>query len=168
MADTTIELPQLKFMPPPDPSRKVLLAIDPGTTESAYVVYCGTLWQFGLLPNEKLLEEIKVSTCTHLCIEEMRSYGQTVGIEVFQTIFWAGRFAQAFNGGPFCLLTRGDVKLHLCQDARAKDKDVREALIYRFGGPEQTKKGGVLHKVAGDMWAALGVAVTWWDNGEKA
>ncbi len=69
------------------------------------------------------------------------------------------------------LLKRFDVKLHLCGNARAKDTNIRQALIDRFGGIEGkskavgTKKApGPLYGCKSHMWAALAVAVTWWDT----
>jgi hypothetical protein len=56
------------------------------------------------------------------------------------------------------------VKQALCHDSRAKDANIRAALIDRFGGPASVKKGGTLYRLKGDEWAALGVACTYWDT----
>jgi hypothetical protein len=62
---------------------------------------------------------------------------------------------------------RATVKAHLCRSAKAKDSNVRQALIDLFGGKENaigTKKTpGPLYGISGDVWAALAVAVTWYD-----
>jgi hypothetical protein len=60
---------------------------------------------------------------------------------------------------------RADVKLHLCNSHRAKDKNVRQALIDLYGPTKEAAIGrkaspGPLYGLAGDGWAALGVAVT--------
>ena len=57
-----------------------------------------------------------------------------------------------------------DVKGQICRDSRAKDSNVRQALIDRYGGPSTVKKGGVLHGVSKDVWAALAVGVTYWET----
>jgi hypothetical protein len=58
------------------------------------------------------------------------------------------------------LVFRRDVKLHLCGSARAKDPNIRQALLDRFG-PVGTKKApGPLYGVKSHIWSALAVAVT--------
>ena len=57
------------------------------------------------------------------------------------------------------------MKLTLCGDARAKDPNIRAALIDRWGGSKAaavgTKKSpGPLYGFKSDMWAALAVAET--------
>lgn len=142
-----------------------ILAIDPGPTESAYVVWSGRLHRFGKLDNDDLLEHITEGMGADMCvIEQVASYGMPVGAEVFETVFWSGRFAQAFGGDRAAdRLPRLKVKLHLCHDSRAKDGNIRQALIDRFGPPGVKKAPGLLYGVSGDAWAALAVAVTWWD-----
>ena len=59
--------------------------------------------------------------------------------------------------------------MHLCGHPRAKDPNIRQALLDRFGpGREKalgTKKApGALYGIKGDEWAALAVAITWWDQ----
>jgi hypothetical protein len=56
------------------------------------------------------------------------------------------------------------VKLHLCNSPRAKDGNVRQALIDRVG-PQGTKKGqGPTYGIKSHEWAALAVAVYGWDK----
>lgn len=65
-------------------------------------------------------------------------------------------------------MTRRAVKLHLCGSMRAKDGNIRQALVDRFGGQAQavgTKKApGPLFGLSSHRWSALAVAVTWWDT----
>jgi hypothetical protein len=59
------------------------------------------------------------------------------------------------------------VKLHLCGSSRAKDPNVRTALLDRFGGAgaKGTKAApGPLYGIAADLWSALAIAVTWTDQ----
>ena len=88
------------------------------------------------------------------------------GASLFETCEWAGRFWQqaVHCGMDWHWLTRIEVKAALCNSARAKDANVRAALIDRFGGKAATKKGGVLHGISGDCWSALAVAVVWQDQ----
>jgi hypothetical protein len=67
------------------------------------------------------------------------------------------------QGGDVSLVFRRDVKLHLCDSPRAKDGNVRQALLDRLG-PQGTKKApGPTYGVKSHEWAALAVAVYGWD-----
>lgn len=148
-----------------------ILAIDPGNEYSAWVVYDtshgGCVGLFGKEPNTTLLAAIQniAFGVDRVVCEMIACYGMAVGKEVFETCRWIGRFEQAAHGlAPFSILYRQDVKLHLCGQVRAKDPNVRQALIDRFGGKAaigKKKTPGPLYGVSGDVWAALGVAVTW-------
>jgi hypothetical protein len=147
-----------------------IYAIDPGTTQSALVhlhghgEVTGSLWANGDLV--RLLNDGQLAF-GHLVIEEIESYGMAVGRETFQTVFWAGRFAQAW-GCPgqysWSLMPRRAVKLYLCGSMKAKDANIRQALIDKYGGIACTKKGGALHGIKSHLWAALAVAVTYRDT----
>jgi hypothetical protein len=152
-----------------------LLAIDPGNTHSAYVVYDGTnVCYHAKDSNEQVLYDLKHGRLSmhldHMAIEMIASYGMPVGREVFDTCVWVGRFVEAWDGcsGSHTLVYRRDVKLHLCGSPRAKDANVRQALLDKFGGKERAvgRKAapGPLYGVKADVWAALGVAVTWWET----
>jgi hypothetical protein len=145
-----------------------ILAIDPGTSQSAIVGYDsrGEVLDKGIQENEKVLEAVAHlhSLYELLVVEMVASYGMPVGADVFETVFWVGRFCERWQG-EWTRILRRDVKLHLCASARAKDANVRQALIDRFGpGREKaigTKRAkGPLYGVVRDEWAALAVAVT--------
>jgi hypothetical protein len=87
-----------------------------------------------------------------------------VGAEVFETCVWIGRFMEAYGAEHVHRITRGQIKTHLCHSMRAKDANIRQALIDRFGKPGTKRYPGALYGVSGDLWAALAVAVTWWDR----
>ena len=141
-----------------------IIAIDPGPTESACVEFDGSTIVAQKLPNDQLMaylqqqgEECRATWL--LAVEMIASYGMAVGAEVFETCVWIGRYLQAWNGQSI-RVKRLDVKLHLCHDSRAKDANIRQALIDRFGAPGTKKAPGLTYGISGDMWAALGVAVT--------
>ena len=143
-----------------------VLAIDPGSGESAYVILDGSrLVEFGKIENYTLLARLPFfrDAATHMAIEMIASYGMPVGKEVFDTCVWVGRYVEAW-GGPYTRVYRKDVKLHLCGQPRAKDGNIRAALIDRWGGQQSIKKGGELYKVSADVWAALAVGVTFVDE----
>lgn len=150
-----------------------VLAIDPGDKQSAYIVYGGGRPSaFGKLDNHDLLERLEEHAAalpyhTPLVIEMIASYGMPVGREVFETCVWIGRFIQRW---PFVhhLVYRRDVKLHLCGSARAKDTNIRQSLLDRFGGKSvavgDKKQPGFLYGVKSDVWSALALAVTFADG----
>jgi hypothetical protein len=144
-----------------------ILAIDPGTTRSAWLTLVdGAPYAFGILDNDRLLGELRdgLGARCSVVIEQVESYGMAVGREVFETVRWAGRFEEAVHQAHVVLMPRRTVKLAVCGDSRAKDANIRQALIDRFGGPDAIRKGGQLHGIAKDVWSALAIAVTHHDQ----
>lgn len=147
-----------------------ILAIDPGTTESGYCIYDGArVHESGVLPNAEMLVRVQQWPAQRLAVEMIASYGMAVGREVFETCVWIGRFQQAWRDPSAVeLVYRKDVKLHLCGTPRAKDPNVRQALLDMFprtggGATPQVgtkKQPGPLFGVSSHAWPALGVAVT--------
>jgi len=139
------------------------LAIDPGPEQSAWVVYeAGKVIAKAKASNQvtwTMLNEIKVDA---VAIEMVQSFGMAVGAEVFETVFWIGRFYERafWRAIPVHRIFRKDVKMHLCQSMRAKDPNIRQALIDRLGAPGTKKNPGATFGVSGDCWSALAVAVT--------
>ncbi len=142
-----------------------VIAIDPGPVQSAWVWFDGKVQGKGLIPNEHLRRLLKKNdnSIEHCAIEMIASYGMPVGVEVFETCVVIGRFMSAFPG-PVDRITRLQIKQHVCHDGHAKDPNVRQALIDRFGPVGTKKNQGPLYGVRKDIWAALAVAVTWWDQ----
>lgn len=141
----------------------MIIAIDPGTTQSAYVVFDGQkALEAVILPNGHLLELLRGGYFggTALAIEWIASYGMGVGQEVFDTCKFVGRVEEIWAGKqlPFRLVFRKDVKLHLCQNMRAKDSNIRLALIDKYGVVGTKKKPGPLFGVSSHLWSALAVA----------
>lgn len=148
-----------------------ILAIDPGPMQSAWCVYnlfTGGLRAFAKSDNEWLVSQLGNldEDVVAVVIEKVEGYGMPVGVEVFDTVYWSGRFAQAAEPLPVHRIGRKAVKLHLCQSLRAKDPNIRQALIDRYGPGAIGRKSnpGPLYGVSGDVWAALAVAVTWADQ----
>lgn len=139
----------------------IVAAIDPGTRESALVLWDGfRVLHAAIYSNEDLLTRLLGHQCELLVIEQVESYGMAVGREVFETVWWAGRFAQAWHPAPFQMVPRRTIKLHLCQSMRAKDANIRQALVDRFGEPGTKKAPGTLYGITSHKWAALALAVT--------
>lgn len=139
----------------------MILAIDPGTTTSGYVLFAGGIAaDSGVLANDRVLEMVRTWPGP-LAVEMIASYGMPVGAEVFETVRWIGRFQQAYQDPDAVrLVFRKDVKMHLCGTPRAKDANIRQALIDKLGAPGTKKSPGPTYGVKSHAWAALGVAVT--------
>jgi len=160
----------------------LIYAIDPGTTQSAVVLYNPSLRNVPYhvtQPNEDVLPWLEnigremrsraLSRLTlHLAVESVEAMGMAVGREVFETVWWAGRFHQAWgDAGLAHRVTRREVKLHLCGSMRAKDANIRQAILDRFGGSAAIglkKTPGPLYGVKGHEFAALAVALTFADS----
>lgn len=153
-----------------------ILAIDPGNEKSAAVVYDtdgGHILAATIEDNQDMLFTIDAwRNATNgpyeLAVEMIASYGMPVGKEVFETCVWIGRFIERW-GKRHTKVYRKDVKMHLCRSMRAKDSNIRQALMDRFGPGKAkavgTKKApGALYGIRGDMWAALAVALTFADT----
>jgi len=154
-----------------------LIAIDPGPEKSAWVLYGDRIYSKDIQPNEWIANYLRAgmpnankpaSLPDILLIEKIECYGMSVGAEVFETVYWTGRFVEAW-GGEFERIPRRDVKLHLCNSMRAKDANIRQAILDRFGGKGAvgTKKSpGPLYGISSHLWSALAIAITYAERGE--
>ena len=144
------------------------MAIDPGPKESAYVAWDGRLVDFGIRPNADYLSfgfrGAFPSGCP-VVIEKVECYGMPVGETIFETVFFTGRLAQHFEKTHAVhRIPRRQVKLHICGTCRAKDANIRQALIDRIGEPGTKKAPGPTYGLRKDLWQALALAVTFWDK----
>lgn len=151
----------------------VIVAIDPGPEQSAILTLRNGMPEDAhILPNWQIASDLE-TTMPHfdaLAVEMIASYGMAVGKDVFETCVWIGRFLEAWgNDVTSHRVYRKDVKLHLCQSPRAKDANIRQALIDRFGPGKDKAIGkkaepGPLYGFKSHMWAALAVACTFHDQ----
>lgn len=147
-----------------------MIAIDPGPTESAVLAYIdGRVEAAEITDNYDLVERLRGERTRPVVIEMVASYGMSVGKDVFETVYWIGRFSEAVGGAE--RIYRKDVKMNLCGSNRAKDKNIRQALIDRFGGTggKQAAVGtksnpGPCYGIKTHLWSALAVAVTYEDS----
>lgn len=149
----------------------MILAIDPGTTQSAWVLYdpeARFVVRKAIEANEKVEDHLRWGGFNAvLVIEKIESQGMSVGAETFETVFWTGRFAAAWDTAAATKarrVTRREVKLHLCGSMRAKDGNIRQAVLDKFGGRGAigTKKNpGPLHGMRSHLWSAMAVALTY-------
>lgn len=158
-----------------------MLAVDPGTTESAWVRLddTGQPTAWGKQANDQVLTIVRGGGDDLLALEMVASYGMAVGAEVFQTCVWTGRFMQAWidsdhrRGRRVIPVTRKQVVVHVCGSARGKDANVRQAMIDRFGPGKEKAIGkkatpGPLYGMRADEWQALALAVAVYDGAVPA
>lgn len=150
----------------------MILAIDPGNIESAYVILDADLRpvEFGKIMNTEMIEKLgflnrpghlKIS---HVAIEMVACYGMPVGKEVFETCVMIGRIVQITSYLPTTYIYRKEEKINLCGTMKAKDGNIRQALIDRFGVVGVKKSPGWFYGVSKDVWAAIAVGVTYHDK----
>ena len=152
----------------------MILAIDPGNIESAYVLMDEDLKpvEFGKFTNGNVRCEVrrlfeKYMPNIHIVIEMVASYGMAVGKEVFETCVWIGRFYEVCGtDGWVSLMYRKDVKMNLCHTMKAKDGNIIQALVDRFAPNTRNKGKGVkanpgwFYGFKADIWQAYAVGVT--------
>jgi hypothetical protein len=153
-----------------------VVAIDPGPTMSAWVVLGEDDKPWGRFENNEVLlqrlaqpsrlsskhGEKGVLAPACLAVEDITNMGMAVGKDVFKTMFWSGRFCQVWSMNRnvglrvFSQIPRPEIKLFLCGSARAKDPNVRQALIDRYGGDEVAIGGKKCLKCKGKGWFGSG------------
>lgn len=154
-----------------------ILAIDPGSRESGYAVTDTAggmkIQECGKAENNELKSKIADIVNDYgieiAVIEMIASYGMAVGREVFDTCVWIGRFAEVLEAcGVVCeYIYRKEEKMYICGDSRAKDTNIRRALIDDFArkdfvrGKGTKKEPDFFYGVSKDAWTAFAVAVTW-------
>lgn len=174
--------------------RPTILAIDPGSAQSAFVLYVPVGppagWEVrdhGKIANDELLRVLRGRPLSPrqgyevsvVAIEQIEPrYGLQAGWEVLDTARWVGRFEEAAQPFHVVRLTRSEILTHLGVVTRGKDRvsadaGTRAALIDRFGGTKEVAIGvkaspGPLYGIRADEWAAIAVAVTYQDRDEEA
>lgn len=150
----------------------IILAIDPGNIESAYCLIDKKTYkpiEFGKIENDEMFYIMINEHYSKLIIEMIASYGMPVGKEVFDTCVWIGRFIE-MQQQTFDFVYRKDVKMNLCNSTKAKDSNVRQALIDRFAkhdlknGKGTKKNPDWFYGFKSDIWAAYAVGVTYLDK----
>lgn len=152
----------------------MIFAIDPGNEYSAYVLVEDDLSRVidkGKVSNEELMIIINNLNFNRkldsIAIEMVASYGMAVGKTVFETCVWIGRFYQALYEQTAIkpiFIYRMDEKMCLCHDSKAKDSNIRQALIDRFGVVGTKKNQGYFYGFKKDIWSAMAVAVAFHDK----
>lgn len=156
----------------------MILAIDPANQDSAYCVINIDDYkpvEFDKIDNNEMFKILKLhSNIKKIIIEEVRSYGMSVGQTVFDTCRWYGRFEQyAIDTIPdveVIYICRKDVKMNLCGTMKAKDSNIVVALVDRFA-PHSTNYGkgtktnkGFFFGFKSDIWQSFALGITYLDK----
>ena len=135
-----------------------VLSLDPGTTRTGWcIIEDGVPTDWGWSENDLVRDLIQNPSdgWQELVIEDIGNYGTPMGRDTIETIKWMGRFDQAhFDHWKehTTFIMRPTIKTHLCGVASAKDGNVRQALIDRFGGDEIAVGGKKCKTCAGKGW----------------
>lgn len=125
-----------------------VLAIDPGPLSSAWLVYDKerrTPLEWAYEVNDEVLISLSVRELSVSClaIEHIQHYGRgmPVGADVFETCIWMGRFIGAFDAKPWVLIKNPTIRACLCNNASANARQIKQALIDKFGGKDKAIGG---------------------------
>lgn len=151
----------------------IILAIDPGSTQSGYVLRDTdsnkAAEQFGKVDNHEMLTFMRGYDFDHLVIEMVASYGMPVGATVFDTCVWIGRFIQCSRTYdaelPVTRVTRQEIKRLLCHTTvGVNDSVIKQRLIdihapgVRNFGKGTKAEPGFFYGFHADVWQAFAVS----------
>lgn len=153
----------------------IILALDVGTTQSGYCFMNTDTYEpleFGKMDNEQLLEDVVIDGMYDILVyEEFQSFGMAVGKSTITSITWNGRYIQAAweRKIPVYAIYRMEEKVNLCGTTKAKDSNLRQAMIDRFAkfdfknGKGTKGKRDWFYGFSKDAWSAAIIGVTWID-----
>ena len=151
----------------------IILSIDPGPRDSAYVKWntdsC-TIIAKGKIPNSEMKNIVIEGDYDEMIVEKMQCLGMAVGETVFETAYYIGAIVERANPksiGFVRTVQRGKIKMHHCGSMRAKDANIRQAVIDRLGEPGTKKSPGLTYGVSADIWSALAIALYHADTRDK-
>lgn len=145
----------------------LILGVDPGTYQSAYVLWdseANKVRESLTTNNEAVLRRIAGGGFGLLGVEMIESQGMAVGRSTFETVLWIGSFVRV-SPAPFQLVHRSVVKIHHCGNPRAKDGNIRQALIDAYGAPGTKKRPGPTYGISSHQWQALATATVLAEGG---
>ena len=144
----------------------LIMGIDP-SPEFAYYIIWDTEKQ-EIKKQEILYDwEIKLPDVNKIVCEDIACYGMPVGKTVFDTAKMIGRIIEKGHHNYINVNTvyRRDIKMYFCNSMKAKDSNIRQAIMDKFGGKSKAKGNkkapGKLYKVKKDWWSALALCLYW-------
>ena len=152
-----------------------VLALDPGNEETGFVLADKDTRrpiEFGKIANRELADMMLKGTLKfdEFVSERMESMGTLIGRTVLEACEWVGRFSQIaeFLGCEVNYVYRHEEKINICGDSRAKDANIRRALIDRFAktanGKGTAKNPDFFYNFKSDIWSAYAVLTVYLDR----
>lgn len=140
-----------------------ILAIDPGPEKSQWLMWeDGHALSHAYVSNSSLASALRDSSlpADRVAIELMQGFGMPVGAEVFKTCYFIGAVIEICWRGnvPVATVFRKDIKLALCGTPRAKDANIRQALMDKLGAPGTKQAPGTTYGITKHAWSALAIA----------
>lgn len=162
----------------------MILGIDPANEYSAFVVVENDLSAVvdkGKIPNKELQDKIsnwkaENYPIDYVAIEGIQSFGMPVGQTTFETCYFIGRLLEQFEAFDIepTLIYRSQEKMLLCHSMKAKDSNIRQALVDRFAKDTPNKgKGtksnpGYFYGFKSDIYSALAVACVFYEKMDES
>lgn len=194
------ELNEVETMQFKDNEFNLIVGIDPGTTQTAYVITLENvgmkILSKGIIENTYIYQTIESellsiivnvfsdqtsrdfkayrSVNVYVALEYIESKGMPVGATTFETCYMIGQLDYRFKcEAPHHLnkihkpinvsvnrIYRHEEKTAICGNSRAKDSNIRQALIDKYGIVGTIKNKGFFYGVKKDIWQAFAVAET--------
>lgn len=169
-----------------------MLAIDPGTTQSAYAMVRGdySIISAAKVENDDVLRLVQIGDYDEMvieCMEARHVQNGVIGAETYDTCYWIGRYMQAAidRGKPVNRVYRADERKRLIPTKKNKmqphpasvgktaDAQIRATLIRRFAkhdfknGKGKATCKDTFYGFARDMWSAYAVGVVHLDKARE-
>lgn len=164
------------------PKHRYILGIDPGNKQSAFCL----VETDGLRPlvfektdNSEFIEKCVKAIIgfgdladTQIVIENMESFGMSVGRSVLDTCIYIGELKMFFELSDMdvAFVFRHEEKMIICHSMKANDATIKQALIDRFA-PDTSNHGkgtkankGFFYGFSNDVWSSYAQAVTFHDR----
>jgi len=133
---------------------KLVITIDPGSVQSAFIVTEGSIIDKGIILNDLMVSKLLSygNSDAVVVIEEIKSYGMPVGQSVIDTCYIIGRLVQVCiaNGIDYHMVPRKTIVTSLCGSSNAGDTNVRQVLRDNY---TKTQLKGIKY----DLWASLAI-----------
>jgi hypothetical protein len=148
----------------------MIIGIDPGNENTAMVIMeeDKIIWH-SKESNDVAIERLKIKCHSvhnfSVFIEGIYTRGMPMSQFEIDTAKVIGRFMQVCidNDTPYEIVDRRHIKVSMCGTVKAKDSNIRQAIIDRYGGKEKAignkKAPGPLYGIVTDEWQALAICL---------
>lgn len=139
-----------------------VIAIDPGTVQSAICILVNRKIDYcSIVPNTEIEFILGTNSIVkNIGCEIVECFGMPVGREIFETCYLIGEIRHhcKIEKKTFYPVARREIKMHFCNSMKAKDANIRQAMIDTWGAQGTIKNKGATYGLKADMWSALAIA----------